>query len=114
MILTLLPLAAALATMPVEAGDTSPPTGRFQIVVVPDGFVRLDTTSGAMMQCRDAGSGYACAAIDTGATVPTTPAIPRRDGTEGGLEDFDRALGLAEKAMKRFMDGVTNDRACSL
>lgn len=116
MLLTILPVAAALVASPPTAGAGAKPAPRFEIVAVADGIVRLDTQTGAMTHCRDAGDGFACKAIDPDRPAALTrPTIPQAENKDTTLRDFDQALGMMERAMRSFMSIATEaDKSCDL
>jgi hypothetical protein len=117
MLLTLLPVAMALASIPATAGAETTSTARFQIVAVSDGVVRLDTQTGAMTHCRDAGEGLNCTAIvtDEPKAALAKPDVKPSEGKNTSLQDFDQALGMMERAMKSFMSITKEtDKSCSL
>lgn len=117
MLLTFLPVAMALAGVPVTAGTEAAPTARFQIVAVSDGIVRLDTQTGAMTHCRDLGDGLSCEAIATDEpnAALARPEMRPSEGKNTSLQDFDQALGIMERAMKGFMSMTRDaDKSCSL
>lgn len=119
-------LAAFLtaAAFPALAQTTEPV--RYQLISVSGGFVRLDAVTGTMTFCRDEVDSFRCTPI------PTDPAKAERQPNAGVMpkdsakgdkdsrqdsseEDFDRALTMMEKAMKRFMAMTNEDpRDCAL
>lgn len=117
MLLTLLPVAMVLASIPAIAGAETTSTARFQIVAVSDGIVRLDTQTGAMTHCRDAGEGLNCTSIivDEPKAALAKPDARSSEGRNNSLQDFDQALGMMERAMKSFMSMTREtDKGCSL
>lgn len=55
-------LAAVLAASTAIAQDTRP--GRYTMHKTEDGFVRLDTETGAISMCRKNGNGWSCSDLD--------------------------------------------------
>jgi hypothetical protein len=125
-----------LIAVPAAAEDTSPAPGRYAIQPSDDGFVRLDTESGAVSHCRRTDNIWRCqpiaddkavladkidaltaevatltaeltrmkselAALSETRTDKPTPTVSPQDEKE-----FDRAMGFAERLMKRFFDMV--------
>jgi hypothetical protein len=134
--------ALLLAAAPAVAEDAGAP-GRYAIQPSDDGFVRLDTESGAVSHCRRTDNIWRCQPIaddkailsdkidtlteqvesltaelgrlkteidnlsETRAAKPTaTPTLSQDDEKE-----FDRAMGFAERLMKRFFDMVRDLQA---
>ena len=117
-------LLAAVLAWPALAGDED---GRYRMLPTADGFLKLDTRSGAVSECKPGRDGYQCrlvpdeqrtlqAEIDrlagengvlreqlgkAGAGGKPSPAVPSE-------EEVDRALGYMEKFLRRFM-GVLRD-----
>ena len=102
-----LALLLALTALPAQAQTNEP--ARYQIISVSGGFIRLDAINGTMTFCRDevdkfrceplvAGPDKAPAGAEAGATKKNDTAKNNTD-----TEDFDKALGMMEKAMKSFM-----------
>ena len=115
MFLAILPVAVALAAAPASAGAEPKSEQRFEIVAVADGVVRLDTATGTMTHCREQGDGFSCKVIGAEASAITRPALPQAEGKNSKLEDFDQALGMMERAMKRFMAiAGDKDKSCAL
>jgi hypothetical protein len=113
-------LAAALA-WPALAGDED---GRYRMVPTADGFLKLDTRSGAVSECKPASDGYRCrlvpdeqralqAEIDRlagengalkeqlgkaspGRSAKPSPALPSED-------EVDRAFGYMEMFLRRLL-----------
>ncbi|MDB5522907.1 MAG: hypothetical protein JWM58_670 [Rhizobium sp.] len=118
----------ALAAFPALAQTNEPV--RYQLISVSGGFVRLDAVTGTMTFCRDEVDSFRCTPIagdpakvdmqpGAGATSkdaakdPVKGEIDRKE--DSSLEDFDQALTIMEKAMKRFM-AMSNEspRDCAL
>lgn len=97
-------------------------TPRYQVVALGDGFVRLDTVTGAMAVCRGDVGRLRCEALaveaardadnhkdraSAGAVPDVEPkgdsAAKAEPGDDRSMEDFDKALTMMEKAMRRFM-----------
>ena len=120
LMITAFSLAAAY---PLAAEDAAPPTSpsHFQMHAMGDGIVRLDTVTGQMTYCRNAGQGGEtphCVPMDTsGAIAPqeSQRLQARIDelqkkidsmSTNGALPsdaEVDRSLSIMEKFMRRFM-----------
>jgi len=124
---------ALLLAMPAFAEDATPGAGRYAIQPSDDGFVRLDTESGAVSHCTRTDGVWRCEAIadDKAALVEALSAEvealtaelgrlrteladlkgietdkPRTELSPEDEKDFDRAMGFAERLMKRFFEMV--------
>lgn len=119
-------LAALFVLTAFPAFAQSNETARYQLISVSGGFVRLDMVTGVMTFCRDEVDSFRCSPIqaDTARQEmrPGAGIEPRQsDGREPGFkedksgEDFDRALSMMDKAMRRFM-AITQEkqRDCDL
>lgn len=130
----LLLAALLLMAVPATAEDASPAPGRYAIQ--PSDDVRLDTESGAVSHCRRTDNIWRCqpiaedkavladkidaltaevatltaelthmkselAALGEARSDKPTPTLSPQDNKE-----FDRAMGFAERLMKRFFDMV--------
>jgi hypothetical protein len=137
--ITLLAAVAALAlwrlSAPAGAQDS---VGRYVMNATPDGFLKMDTKTGDVSDCRRAEGGFRCtlapdersalqAEIDrlsqenaslrqslaaSGGSPPATQARPQARPSPGGPpsdEDFDRTLSLMERFMRRFMTILRED-----
>jgi len=119
-------LFAAMLTWTAQAEDGD---GRYRMIPTADGFLKLDTRSGAVSECKPGREGYQCrlvpdeqrtlqAEIDRlagensvlreqlakggpGGSAKPSPALPSE-------EEVDRALGYVEKFLRLFM-GVLRD-----
>ena len=110
-----------------EDGD-----GRYRLSPTPDGYLKLDSRSGAVSECKRGPDGYQCrlfpdeqaalqAEIDRlvkenaalrEQLATASPRLPERPGESARPEkapvlpredEVDRALGLMEKFLRRFM-----------
>jgi hypothetical protein len=117
--------SAALACGPALAQD-----GRFTMSPTPDGFLKLDTRNGVVSECRKQGDGYQCRLVpderealqgevdrltrengelrdklaQSGQPVPPGTQVVPKDGSKVPPdEEVDRALGMMEKFIRRFM-----------
>jgi len=127
-----MPLVAALCVLPLAAVADDAPIGRYQISPALDGYVRLDTTTGAMLYCRTFDPTLRCedVGVDTTekaateaemddlrnrlATMERKVAILERDQVRLPSEkDVDRTLDMMEAWMRRFMD-MTRDKGTAL
>lgn len=120
LMMTVFSLAAAY---PLAAEDAAPAAAapRFQMHAMGDGIVRLDTVSGQMTFCRNAGQGGEtpqCMPMDVSGAIaqPETERLQARIdelqkkidsmNTNGALPsdaEVDRSLSIMEKFMRRFM-----------
>ena len=118
---------------PVLAEDAAPAGGRYAIQSSDNGFVRLDTESGAISHCKRMEGTWRCDAITEDkavlekqvgvlsaqvetlsteidrlkgeiATLKTGP--PQTSLTPKEEREFDKAMGFAERLMKRFFEIV--------
>jgi hypothetical protein len=127
--------AAAMAAAPATGQDQD---GRYAIAPIPDGFLRLDSRTGQVSECRREAEGYRCrmvadernalqAEIDRlerdnaalrerlarsgGAPQPpnreTGPGATSRSPSEA---EVDRALGVMERFVRRFMSILREER----
>ena len=112
---------------PLAAQDDN---GRYSMTPTPDGFLKLDSRTGAVSECRRGVEGYQCrlvadersalqAEIDrlerdnaelkdrvagTGASpAPGSGTPPEGRSTSPSEDEVDRALGVMEKFLRRFM-----------
>ncbi|MDB5556449.1 MAG: hypothetical protein JWL86_6433 [Rhizobium sp.] len=118
-----MPLVAALYMLPLAAVADDAPVGRYQISPALDGYVRLDTATGAMLYCRTFDPTLRCedVGVDTAeksateaemddlrnrlATMERKVAILERDQVRlPDQKDLDRTLDTMEKWMRRFLD----------
>jgi hypothetical protein len=127
---------AMLGAVPSMAAEAPPSAGRYQIAPDEDGFVRLDTETGAMSHCTKRDGAWRCdvlaedrAASDArieglarevetltkkvdelAARLATLEKARSADsptaGAPPGDPEFDRALSFAERLMQRFFDMV--------
>jgi hypothetical protein len=123
---------AATLTCTALAEDAD---GRYRMLPTAEGFLKLDTRSGAVSECKRGPDGYQCrlvpdeqralqAEIDRLAgenaalkeqLAKTGPPLPERPGERTKTspilpcdEEIDRALGYMEKFLRRFM-GILRD-----
>ncbi len=124
---------AVLGAVPAWA-QSAPPAGRYQIAPDEDGFVRLDTETGAMSHCVKRDGSWQCDVLadDRSAADARIESLAREvdaltrkvdslaeqleksvskeSGTTAGVPpqdpEFDQALSFAERLMQRFFDMV--------
>jgi hypothetical protein len=119
--------ALVLACGPALAQDGS---GRFTMSPTPEGFLKLDSRNGVVSECRKQGDGYQCRLVPderealqsevdwltrengelrdklarAGEPVPPGAQLAPKDGPKTPSdEEMDRALGMMEKFIRRFM-----------
>lgn len=122
--LTVLSSLLVLIAAPAMAGPDDP--GRYQILSVSGGFVRLDTVSGATTFCRDEVDSFRCSAIpiaaenqpskaEAGATRSTAPDDQATTGDSKSSDDLDKALTFMERTMRSLM-AITQEKTpeCAL
>jgi hypothetical protein len=116
-------LVPLIAMIPFSAAAQDAPTGRYQVGPALDGYVRLDTATGAMLYCRTFDPTLRCeeVGVDTAekaateaemddlrnrlATLERKVAILERDQVRlPDQKDLDRTLDTMEKWMRRFLD----------
>ena len=126
------PFAAALCLMPLAAtAADDAASGRYGIAPAPQGYVRLDTETGAMLHCRTTEGPIRCAVVypGRGARAPDAELERLRDRVEAlerrvaDLErdrirlptekELDQTLDMMESWMRRFMD-MAEDRDTAL
>ena len=111
-------LAPALAQTPPDLAPPSTENGRYQMTSAANGFLRLDTRTGAVSLCTIANGGAECraAADDRAALMAEIDRLAKRNaeldsGSRparplAGLppkEEFGRAMDMAEDFMRRMM-----------
>jgi hypothetical protein len=130
-----LPIAASGQNAPAAGEDASAPSGRYQIAPDEDGFVRLDTRTGAMTHCGKREGAWRCDVLAEErsdleqrldalagkvdalsaevarlagrlATVEAKAGASAAPSPEAREEDFDEALSFAERLMRRFFELV--------
>ena len=118
-----IPLVAALCMLPLTAIADDQPVGRYQIAPALDGYVRIDTMTGAMLYCRTFDPTLRCqdVGVDTAEKAATEAEMNDLRNRIGTLErkvtilerdqirlpdqkDLDRTLDTMEKWMRRFLD----------
>jgi hypothetical protein len=119
--------ALAIACGPALAQDSA---GRFTMSPTPEGFLKLDSRNGVVSECRKQGDGYQCRLVPderealqgevdrltrenadlrdrlakAGQAVPSGPQAAPKDAPKvPSDEEMDRALGMMEKFIRRFM-----------
>ena len=107
-----------------EGGSAPDPAGaengRYSMTPVADGFLRLDTRTGAVSLCKVENGAASCeaAAEERAALQDEIDRLARQndalkgDGEWGGLptrQELDRALDFAERFMRRMMRIMRND-----
>lgn len=116
-------LIPLICLMPLPAFGQDLPAGRYQISPALDGYVRLDTVTGAMLYCRTFDPTLRCEEVggdtaEKGATeaemddlrnrlaaLERKIAILERDQVRlPDQKDLDRTLDTMEKWMRRFLD----------
>ena len=115
-----LTLAAFLGSSAVaQTGDA-----RRRLYPTEDGFLEVDGRTGAVTECKRAPDGYRCARVTEGdvllreepgpqAEKPAAPRPAPRAAEPPGPSDgeIDRALGVMERFLRRFMDIVREGRS---
>ncbi len=117
-------LLVLLAAAPVSTASAAEPdateNGRYAMTPAPDGFLRLDTRTGATALCKINGSSVSCraAAEESRALNEEIDRLARENadlkgklaagqgGSKYGLpsdEEIDKALTIGERFMKRMM-----------
>ena len=107
----------ALALMPASAAETAE---RYRLERTEDGYVRLDTQTGAMTLCREADGRLVCAPAAQGSESPSEVESLRErlrvlEGKVAALEsgapvaglppeeEFERGIGYMERFFRMFM-----------
>ena len=127
-----MPLVAALCMLPLAAVADDRPIGRYQISPALDGYVRLDTSTGAMLYCRTFDPTLRCedVGVDTSEKAATEAEMDDLRNRIGTLErqvailerdqirlptekELDRTLDAMEAWMRRFME-MTKDKDTAL
>jgi len=120
-LITAILLVAGAATAMAQTELPSTENGRYAMTPVAEGFLRLDTRTGAVSLCRVAGSSVECraGAEESRALHDEIERLSRenadlksrlagvRPDSKYGLPsdaDIDRALGIGEKFMKRMLN----------
>ena len=100
------------------------PDGRRRMYPTQDGFLEIDSRSGAITECKRTPDGYRCERVTEGdallkedsgsqAQAPITPRQPpiRSPSTKPTNEEVDRALEIMERFLRRFMDIVREGKS---
>ena len=95
------------------------PEGRRRMYPTQDGFLEIDPRSGAITECKRTPDGYRCERVtegdallkeDSGPQAQAPMAPPRPPSSSPSKkptdEEVDRALGVMERFLRRFMDIV--------
>jgi hypothetical protein len=111
---------AVLAAMPAHAEET----GRYRLEKSPDGYVRMDTVTGAMSICQEQSGQLVCKmaaderralqddierlqgsvkALNERVTRLENSVTARLESRLPSEEDFNRTMGYMERFFKRFM-----------
>lgn len=128
---SLLALPLMLIALSPAAGASETP-GRFTMTPAGDGFLKLDTATGAVSQCKEANDAFVCKAVaddaaamsaeidrlakeneqlrqgrasgDALAAVPPAASMPDQSAPLKlpSDKDIDQAMGFIEKMLKRF------------
>ena len=110
----------ALAQEPAKPEAPASESGRYTMTPTADGFLRLDTRTGAVSLCRvENGTARCQAAIEERAALQDeidrlarqNEALRSRPPASGlpSRQDFDRALDYAEHFMRRMMKILRDD-----
>jgi hypothetical protein len=112
--LTLIFLALACTSVLAQVPD-----GRRRMYPTQDGFLEIDPRSGAITECKRVPEGYRRERVTEGdalliedggsqaqAPAPPRPPPSRSPSTKPTEEEVDRALGVMERFLRRFMDIV--------
>lgn len=106
-------VAPAMAQTPPSSEN-----GRFQMTPSPNGFLRLDTRTGAVSVCTLQGAGVECraAADDRAALADEVERLSRRNaelearsGVLPSREDMGKAMEYAEDFMQRMKRVLTDE-----
>jgi hypothetical protein len=116
--------ALLLATLTCTSALAQVPDAPRRMYPTQDGFLEIDSRTGAITECKRAQDGYRCARVTEGdallkeergpqAQAPATPlqpptGAPRPPGPSD--QEIDRALGVMERFLRRFMDIVREQR----
>lgn len=131
LLLAALAATPALAPSPALAQTADEQNGRYSMTPAPNGFLRMDTRTGAVSLCtlRDGTVTCASSADERGALEAEISRLGRENADlrerlaqitqqpaprarEGGLpspQEMDRALGFAETFMRRMMKIMRED-----
>ena len=122
-------ITTALALTPAGAQEQD---GHYRMAPTPDGFLKLDSRTGAVSECKRGRDGYQCTLVPDGqralqaeidrlakenaelkeklakgeAPMPEAPRSGTKPEARGGSpsdEEIDRALGVMEKFLRRFL-----------
>lgn len=110
----------ALAEGAVSPGPDGSDNGRYTMTPAPDGFLRLDTRTGAVSFCKVENGAARCqAAVEERAALQDeidrlarqNEALKGRDSssTLPSRQDFDRAMDYAEQFVRRMMKLLRED-----
>ena len=117
--LTLIFLALACTSALAQVPET-----RRRMYATQDGFLEIEPRSGAITECKRAPDGYRCERVtegdallkEDGGSQAHTPLAPRQPpsrspSTKPSEEEVDRALGIMERFLRRFMDIVREGKS---
>jgi hypothetical protein len=131
----LIALALAGSVLCLASAQAQEANGRYVMSPTTDGFLKLDTRTGDVSECRRADGGFRCtltpdertalqAEVDrltqenaslrqslaaAGGTPPVAPQAKPAPNTGPSDQEFDRALTLMERFMRRFMTIMKDD-----
>lgn len=126
-VLAMIALLAAFASAPARAAEPdASENGRYAMTPAPDGFLRLDTRTGATALCRINGASVTCraAAEESRALNEEIDRLTRENadlkgklaagqgGSKYGVpsdQDIDKALNVGERFMKRMLKILRDD-----
>jgi hypothetical protein len=117
--LTLIFLGLTCASVLAQTPDT-----RRRMYPTQDGFLEIEPRSGTITECKRTPDGYRCDRVtegdallkEDGGLQAQTPAAPRQPpgrnpSTKPTEEEVDRALGIMERFLRRFMDIVREGKS---
>ncbi len=107
-------LAVALA-VPAATGEAQTADGRFQLTAEGDGFLRLDTQTGALSFCQLTGGRWTCepVPVNAGPTVDLTPLTDRLAALEGAVAALTAEIenGGANEAIQAQLQALSDQLA---
>jgi hypothetical protein len=111
-----------IATLTCTSASAQTADNRRRIYPTQDGFLEVDTRTGAITECKRASEGYSCSRVTDGDAMlkeepgPQAPAAPRQPPSTTQRpagptdQEVDRALDVMERFLRRFMDIVREGR----
>ena len=118
-----IPCLVAITGLACASAFAQTPDASRRMYPTQDGFLEVDTKTGAITECKRSRDGYQCAVVTQGDALlkegsepqtqaPATPQPPgRRQGSIAPTdEELDRALDVMERFLRRLMGVLREQR----